>query len=169
MAFVVEDGSGKTDATSYVSEAEADTYFSEKGSATFNTTWTALDSTGKQNLLTRATAYIERTYQGRWSEGRKKTKEQALDWPRDGAYYPDGWYVEEDEIPQDIKDAVCEVAVRLNSDELDADLGRITTSERVGPVSVSYQPGSDRTTYPAIDAILRPWVYAGVVGRTVRG
>ena len=51
MSLVVEDGTGKADAESYISVADADTYHSNRG----NTDWAALTTTEKEQLLRGAT------------------------------------------------------------------------------------------------------------------
>lgn len=72
MAFVVEDGTAKADATSYVTIAEADGYFADRGM----TGWTGADAV-KQSALIKATDYIEGRFGQRFI-GSKKTTTQAL-------------------------------------------------------------------------------------------
>ena len=75
MAFVVEDGTGLSTATSFVSVAEADTYFSDRAS----TAWAALDDTAKQAALVTASEYVSTAFE---YIGNKVQTAQALAWPR---------------------------------------------------------------------------------------
>ena len=53
MTLVIEDGTGKSNAESYISVADADTYHSNRG----NTDWAALTTAEKERLLRIATDY----------------------------------------------------------------------------------------------------------------
>lgn len=77
MAFVVEDGSGMSDATSYVSVADADAYFADYG---VPATWPATDP-AKRSLLQQATSFIDRSFGERFV-GEIVRDAQRLLWPR---------------------------------------------------------------------------------------
>ena len=107
MTLVVEDGTGKADAESYISVADATAYHAAMG----NTAWAALASdTVREQLLRKATAYIGNMYAARWT-GYRSTTSQALDLPRTymtdtrknvcGAVY----YVDSNTVPQEVKNA----------------------------------------------------------------
>lgn len=165
MAFVVEDGTGKTDATSFVSVADADTYFEDRG----NTTWAIEPSSKKQQALITATQYVEACYQ--WAAGVRTSRTQSLSWPRLDAVDNEGYYFESDEIPQRVKDAVCELAVRALSETLLEDTTQKVLSEAIAfGVSVTYDPNSPQSKqFALVDRILAPLVMSGVMGQTVRG
>lgn len=61
MAFLVEDGSGVNGANAYMTVAEADTYFTDRGIAG----WTGVD-TIKQTALIKATDFIEKRFSSRF-------------------------------------------------------------------------------------------------------
>jgi hypothetical protein len=158
MSLVVEDGTGLSTAESYVSVTDADTYHSNRG----HTTWTGTDAV-KEAALRVATAYIDGTYRRRFV-GTKYSAEQALAWPRSGAVDADGWPIDEDVIPQALKDATAEAALRelVTPGSLNPDLsaGGAVESKRVkaGPVETetTYRSNATvgRTTFDLLDQIL---------------
>jgi hypothetical protein len=154
MALIVEDGTVVAGAESFVSVADADTYFANRN----NATWDALDVTDdKEPALRKATAYMEQMYRMRWL-GYRYTSTQVLSWPRANVQINDGpwWnFVAVDTVPQQVKDACCELAVRASADDLAPDLTQGVLSETVGPLSVTYDNASPQPTrYRAIDAML---------------
>jgi len=132
--IIVEDGTGKTDSNSYISEADFETYATDRG-----ITLTGVSA----ELLIRAMDYIESIKYKGW----KYTDAQALQWPR-GDVYIDGYSVSVTTIPQLLKDALCEVSIGIDDD---ADpLGnedRQTKKEKVGDIEVEYMDGSRNYTY----------------------
>lgn len=151
MAFTVEDGTGKSDANSYVSVANADAYFTEQGTPT---EWAAASNTEKENALVTATRYIEARY--RWVTGEIKSTTQALGWPRLDAEDRYDRTIDSSVIPQQLKDAVCEAAQKvLEGEDLLADTEARVSSEAVGDISVSYDTNHPTTKrYRLIDALL---------------
>ncbi len=140
MALVVEDGTGKTDAESYISVADSNTYHTAHG----HTAWTGSE-TVKEQALRAATQYLDATFQLQW-KGRSVTKEQALDWPRSGATLQDGWNIDSDEIPASLQHATTELALHALTEELIPDIddpGVITShAVKVGPISEQFDYNS---------------------------
>lgn len=152
MSFIVEDGSGLSTATSYVSVADADSYATDRN----NTDWIALSNEAKQFSLINATDYIDNNYS--WN-GTKYTKDQALQWPRSGATDVDGYAIDVDEIPIKVKNAVIEAAF-LDSEGTDLfETEQITKKAKVGPVEVEYldngYKGDFTEKFPVIDNLLK--------------
>ncbi|MGO4326739.1 DnaT-like ssDNA-binding protein [Cupriavidus sp. 2TAF22] len=140
MAIVVEDGTGKPDANSYVSVAEADAYHADRG----NTAWAS--ATAKEAKLINATAYADSMYR---FQGQAAGTTQALEWPRAGVTG----------IPKRVKDAVCELALRALAGPLAADVKPDQVTETtVGPITKKYgaQRNDGRVRYPLVDGLLRP-------------
>lgn len=104
MDFVVEDGTGKPDATSYVDLSYANSYL---GIFPDTSKWAALSDEQKQNALMRASDLLDHYFI--W-EGQKTHGEQGLGWPRIGADDCDGTIIGTDVIPDDLKRATCEYA-----------------------------------------------------------
>lgn len=171
MAFVVEDGTGKSDANSYLSVADADSYHADHSASA---SWTAATTEQKEKALRLATQYLDARYDGRW-RGYQNTSTQALAWPRTSAVDNEGYVYDNDAVPQRLEDATAELALRvITGDTLYADqtkAARVASSSvTVGPISksVSYVGGLDPAKkYPLIEALMTPLI-AGV-GSLERG
>ena len=168
MALIVENGTGLADAESYVSVADADTYFSKRG----NAAWAALATAVKEESLRKATDYMVETYRLRW-KGSRVNGVQALDWPRAFVLRADFQYAgmngqtmiggesfyPSDVVPVEVANACAELAFRASSADLLADYGSQVKSETVGPISVTYADGARQTVrYAAIDRKLSPFL-----------
>lgn len=156
MALVVEDGTGKTTAESYIAVADANTYHTARG----NSTWTGEDGV-KEAALRKATAYLDGRYRDRW-RGKRSTKDQALAWPRLGGVDSDGYGIDPDSVPAAVAYACAELA-RLVIEGVDLtptlERGGRTTSEsvKVGPIEESKTYASSapvRSTLTIVDDLL---------------
>lgn len=107
MAFVVEDGTGKTDANALASVAFVQDYAAETG-RTFATS----PELPAQQAIVRATAYIVGEFRGQWRGSPVNGRSQRMPWPRIGALDDDGDDIPEDEIPLEVQQAVAEAAIR---------------------------------------------------------
>lgn len=108
MAF--DATSGGASANSFVSVAEADTYFSYHR---FASLWTEAETPDKEKALVMATRRLDTENYF----GQKVTTTQALKWPRYDVFDEDGIAVPTTAIPQRIKDATCDLALEyLRSD-----------------------------------------------------
>jgi hypothetical protein len=108
-SFVVEDGSGLSSSNSYVSVADADSY-NENHEA--STDWSGATQADKEKALRLATQYLDLKFYGKW-KGVRTSEEQALAWPRVGVSDYDGYSYDSDEMPQVLKDACAELALRV--------------------------------------------------------
>lgn len=170
-SFVVEDGSGLSTANSYLSVANADTYHTN---VTRSSDWSGATAAVKQNALIVATQYLDIHYQGRW-RGCKSSGTQALSWPRHSVEDDDGYWLDSSSLPQKLKDACAELALRVVlGDDL---LGVATTPGAVVSESVTVGPISESKTYlggkplgyeyPKLEALVRGLIEAG--GSVIRG
>ena len=143
MTIVVEDGSIVTGANSYVSEAELEAYSLARG--------VDLSAEDTEMLLIKAMDYIESlNYQGR-----KVEADQPLQWPRSFVRV-DFYLLPDDEIPQLLKNGLMQTAMSIfNSVDPLADIGRVTSSETVGPISVTYEKGQSQTIVQKINVQLQ--------------
>jgi hypothetical protein len=150
MSLNVETGQGGADSESYASVTDADTYFAARGFAL----WASeMSTTEKEQALRRGTEYMQAYYNGRW-KGEKYSCTQALDWPR-YAVVVDGFELEYDNIPTQLKNACIKLAYKAAGGDLVPDLDRPTTSEKVGEIAVSYAPGArQQVRYQEIDNML---------------
>ena len=156
MTLVVEDGTGKVNAESYVSVTDADTYHSNLG----NADWTGVTAV-KEAALRKATQYMQQMYSDRWT-GYRNTSTQALDWPREyveikGLRYTE--YVEDTDIPQEMVNACAALAVRALSDDLIPDQERAVVSESIDVISVTYSEFSaQQKRYPEVDKMVAKYM-----------
>lgn len=148
MAFVVEDGTGKADATSYCTVVFADDYHTDRG----NSDWSGSDAE-KQEALIKATDFLEARFP--WATGYKNTQDQALGWPRSYASDREGYSFNSDEVPVVVQQATAELAVKALSAILLPDETRSTKKEQVGPLSVEYFDRAMETRYKMVEGMLR--------------
>lgn len=170
MAFIVEDGTGLSTATSYESVAGADAYVSEFMNS--NASW-AGDATAKQNALIIGTAYLDNRYRLRW-EGCRTFREQALAFPRMHICDYDGYAVDANSVPVLVKRATVEAAVRfltsgvvLEPDDLTADGSVKRLSQRFDVFSRSIEYVGAKGTQPTFSKIDRLLGYLVIQGNTV--
>lgn len=157
MALVKEDGTGLSNANSYASVADCDTYHE---SHLYATDWTGATTATKEAALIMASRLIDGSYQ---FNGRKYTTEQSLQWPRERCPDPDrneGVYTalsvnrrldfDVDEIPRGLTDAVCETARELiKADSTDAADGQGLSSVSIaGSINLQFNKQDKQPTIP---------------------
>ena len=166
---VVEDGSVVANANAYISVADSDAYFDDRG----NVAWTEAADDAKASALIRAADFMVQRYRSRW-KGVRKSSDQTLDWPRsvvireevlDTANYVlpeldqlDSYIIENNVVPEDIRRANAELAVRALASELSPDLTRSddVKMEKVDVVQVHYKDRARPSpTYQAVEDALR--------------
>lgn len=156
MSLVIEDGTGLSTATSYVTVTEARDYALARG-----VTLSATDSV-VETMLIKAMDYLE-AQRDRY-QGYKNTEAQALQWPRYGAYV-DGYDVSTNEIPKLLKSAQCQAAIEINNgiDVLPSGTGNGIKSEKVDVIEVEYATYSTASAprMRKVDALLRPLFISG--------
>ena len=142
--MVVEDGTGLSNADSFVSVAYADTYFTTRGV----TAWASFAN--KEALLIKATDYIEAVYSESW-KGVTLNDTQSLSFPRiidDATVYPDR-----------LLKAVCELALKANDGDLLVDVEQRTIEEKVDVITVKYAEYSDqKTQYSMVYGLISPYL-----------
>ncbi|QDU67707.1 DnaT-like ssDNA-binding protein [Engelhardtia mirabilis] len=111
MALIVEDGTGLATAESYLSVVDADALIASL--VADSTDWDALAEADQEDVLRRSTAWLDETFGQRYS-GARRTREQALLFPRVGAI-ENGWAVPEAEIPSQVQRALAVVAAVVAS------------------------------------------------------
>jgi len=150
MALVIESGSRKTDATSYVTVAEYNTYLDARYPAR-----SAITTEVAEGYILRAMDYFE----SREFQGTKASELQSLQFPRNGLMI-DGWGKDGDSIPQEVKTSVYELGYGFEQGYGVSDpVPRETISESVGGVSVTYKGSSaERVLTPAATHAMRKLV-----------
>jgi hypothetical protein len=188
MAFVVEDGTGISNANAYITVAYFRAYFTDRG-----VDLSALTDDQVQAYIVRATDFVEKRFGQRYA-GTRKTLVQSLGMPRTGIIL-DGVTISPDAVPAMFQMGIAEYAKRASIyAELSPDspvpfsregtsgspvpaAGVVTEeSKKVGPIekSVKYaDPTTLSTTwaipaYPAADALIEPFLTGSKQGRTIR-
>jgi hypothetical protein len=119
--LVVEDGTAKSDADSYVSVSTASSYFADHGSPA---AWSSATEAAKNAALRYAAVWLD----GNWNwlgivvaGTQSRAWPRYIGWDRWGANEDTlGFAVSYDEVPQRIQDAQCELALTHLTDALNA-------------------------------------------------
>lgn len=124
---------GGASSNSYVATADGDTYFDERLNAS---AWTDADADDKERAVIMATRRLDQEDY----RGEKNTTGQALKWPRIAAFDEDGEEYASDAIPEFLKQATYELALRFLNDGTtdtlaDTGLEQFKTA-KVGPLEV---------------------------------
>ena len=171
MAFTVEDETGLATANAYISVAEFEAYWDDRGFV-----HSSYNSAAKQTAIIKATDYIENRYRTRFKGSREFNETQNLSFPRVRLYDEDGNLVSG--LPKRLKYATAEYAKRaliaeLAPDPTVDDTGQrvVRKREKVGPIEEETQyveAGAINIfkPYPAADLLLQE--YIAPAGRTMR-
>lgn len=166
MAIVVETGTGAAASVSYVTVAEVRAFI---GSITLPT---ATD-TAVERAAILATRYLDGKYRHRLKGQRTYPTVQALEFPRVGVRLVDGpqeyygvtpsfydseysAYLALDTIPQEWRDACCELALRALTAPLAADIAATDRVKRkkIDVLEWEYDIGNFQPSYPAVDQLV---------------
>lgn len=151
-----EDGTAVTGANSYVTEADLTTYATDRG-----LTLTAAPDV----LLIQSMDYLESLDY----IGMKHTEDQPLQWPRDEVWI-DGYYIERETIPTELKRGQMAVAVAIDkgNDPLST-VDRGVKREKADVVEVEYMDNAPAEAINrTINAALKKLLVAGGGFRVVR-
>lgn len=150
---------GGASADSYVTLAEYEAYVI----ANINTSYTEADATQEMNLR-RAKQWLDRK---NWV-GIAQYQTQTGSWPRISDKLIDGWPIDVDSIPQDIKDAQCELAYQFEQNSLDpfatvSNGATKITKSKAGPVETETEYATYRETprIVAVEGLIGPYLKAG--------
>jgi hypothetical protein len=169
MAFIVEDGTGKSDANAYLAVADANAYWADHGNPA---AWTGANDATKELGLRAAADFLDRQYAGCW-RGDRSSGTQRLAWPRLNVWI-DGHLLSAAPLPRELREAAAELAYRhvVSGDLMPdvADPSRIVSeSVSVGPISksVTYAGGKAVTAYRrTVESLVAPLLRdPDVVGR----
>jgi len=154
MALIVEDGSGVESANTYVATADIDTYCSDLGL----TAWAAGTTPEKEAANLRAMQYIESLSY----KGIKSNSDYSLKFPRYDIWTEDGYLIDSDEIPNDLKKAVCRAAYEeiVSLGILQSNLTRsdFTKREKVSSIEMEYDKFHYETVFRTIKGLLKDLV-----------
>lgn len=158
MAFVVEDGTGYSNANSLASVEFADNYHAERG----NVQWAALELARKQQLLILATDYASGVYSSAFAGVPAKTG-QALPFPRIVSFKNVG-------NPVGVQQAISELALVAHTTPLTPNVSRGKKRVKIGPLEVEYDGNAPTQTFFVSASLkLAPFLKAGAGnGRVAR-
>lgn len=165
MALTIETGAGVAGADTYSDVAYTDAYLASMG----YTIWAPLLTAEKEAAKRMASRHLDsyaKTY-----TGTRSTMEQGLEWPRVGGVFSNQFDIPTTTIPENLKRAECELAVRAAQGLLTTDSqGGYVTQERLGDLSVSYSDKSRQaniTRFKVVDDLLAPLLSSNI-GRVMR-
>jgi hypothetical protein len=175
MALIVEDGTGLPNAESYISIADAITYLTSRGDATF----AAAILAAQEAALRNATDFMVAQYRFGWGGYRFNTV-QNLDWPRIyvpitdaaamgfGQGYP--LYYPFNAVPLPVAQVCADLALRALTAPLSPDVPRVKKSVQIGPLKVDYDSNYSVTpTFVAVLNKLAPYLTGqGMQTRLIR-
>jgi len=160
MALIIEDGTGKADAQSYVSESDLVIYAAARG-----VTLTSSTVSAREAILVQGVDYVE----SKSFIGDKRTQAQSLQWPRYNVVIDD-FTVDSDVIPQLLIDALCEVAISIDGGTNPlANLGRETIMEKVDVLEVEYSKSAHAQTYLTAAETKLSKLVKNMSNRAIRG
>lgn len=137
---------GAADANSYVTLDEAEAYFETRPNST---AWTSsTDDDKKEASLIMATRLLDARVE--WT-GLAAGATQALCWPRSGMLNRNGFAISSATLPRELKDAVCELALSLMSDDVSLEseaAAQGLTALTAGPVSLSFKESFETRAVP---------------------
>jgi len=156
MALIVEDGSGKADANSYISVADARTFASSRG-----ITMDASDTIVEQQLLD-AMDWLAQFYD-RW-QGLQVTRLQALPWPRSYVWL-NGYMQNANFMPPQLLHAQVFLAVESETTELLPNgAGREVIRKKTDVLETEWAPTGTSVVTPVfsrVDTLLAPLLDGG--------
>lgn len=152
MTLIIEDGTIVPNSNSYINDTYLVSYASDRG--------ITISQDEAERCLIKAMDYLESLS----FIGTKLTKEQSLQWPRQGVTI-DGFLVDYNEIPKELKKAQAETALAVSRGEDPlADIPKNIESASVGSISVTYSSGSTSTILKSVQYSLSKLLQSGGMG-----
>ena len=147
VTLVVENGSGLTNSNTYISNADADTYF---GSHLYATDWTGATEGNQDIALAMATRLLDDHFD---YNGKATKQDQALSWPRFDIHDKAGYFIPSTTIPTPVKNATAEFAKWLLAEDRTAEEDdRGFKSLKAGSLSLEIDPEDRKAMIPDIVA-----------------
>lgn len=157
MTIIVEDGTAKSDAESYATVAQADSYWLLRENTG---TWGDQDLDVKEAALRKATDFITQQYRSAW-KGKRYTATQSLCWPRYDVWDYDVYVptlIASTVVPSEVRNACIELAYRAVTEDLTPDVERQPIQETIGSLQVTYdRSASPYKSFREVDAMLSRW------------
>ena len=156
MAFTVETGSIVANANSYVSIADANTYFTDRGSPT---EWDSAYESDRKAALIYATTWLDQNIS--WYSSIQDL-DQTLGWPRINFFDREGRTIGgTGVIPVPIKNATCELALQWLREDFTSSVNEGIKSESIGNTSITYATSRTNKNYTFIKSTLKDYGSTG--------
>ena len=163
--LIIEDGTAKNNANSFVADAD----FAAWAALRYPDT-TLPAAAAREPHLILAADYLRSERRYRW-RGLRKTTTQTMPWPRTGAVERDGLAIASNVIPFRLKEAQYRLALlSLAGGNLDPTQprGGQVLSKTVGPLSTTFAPeATPETIYSFVDGLLAPLLRSRVDDATM--
>jgi len=158
--FVVEDGTGKSTANALISVVEADQIVENYGNSTV---WSNSTTPVKENAIRQATRYLN--YHYTW-DGYRTVITQACQWPRQEMYDEDLNAIDNDIIPERVKEACAYLALKVVDgdillEDFDDESRVKKKKDVIGPLTEErefIEGESPDKTYQIADKLIAPFV-----------
>lgn len=145
ITLVAEDGTGLTNANTYISLADADTYFEAH---VYSSGWDAASDANKNIALAMATRLLDAYFA---FEGRKIGDTQALEFPRFEIKDRSGFLIQSTTIPQALKNVTAEYAQFLIASDRTADAtGKGFKLLKAGSLTMQPDTGDKPPVFPDV-------------------
>lgn len=163
MTLTVETGTGSATADSFMSVDDSIAFHTARG----NVAWLGLTTVeARERALRNATDHMTRTYRQAW-KGERVSSTQRLDWPRYGVDV-DGFCISSTSVPQEVREACAELALRVLTGALTPDIGPQKSEVKIGPIQIKYADGTRASKkFAAVDNLLGPFLRTGGMGNSV--
>lgn len=171
MALIVEDGTGLTNADSFISFADASTYLISRNKVSPAGSSFPTDQTTGEALLRQAADYMEGYYRFQWA-GWKVTPYSSLSWPRNGVILTDTGYpiyegrfaygefiVPNNVVPTLVAQCQAILALYAVDGPLAPVIERVITMEKLDILQTNYDPNSPAyTIFREVNMLLLPYL-----------
>ena len=159
MALEIEDGSGKADANSYVTVAEARQYAQARG-VSLPATEEAVEA-----LLIQGMDYLE-AQRSRFQGSKTHPGVQALQWPRSGVILDCSYRLPDNVIPVELKKAQMQAALEQAAGLvlMPSSDGRVVKREKVDVVEVEYAGAFTAADARPVVGAVEHWLAPLLVG-----
>lgn len=154
--IVLEDGTIVANANSFISTADADAYWADRG----DTVWSNYSGSQKQTAVLKAGDYLKNEARFEW-RGSRITYAQLMPWPRSGAAILHGPSIPSNVIPVMLKYAQIELAYRAALADLQPDLDRggMIKSSTVDVITTVWDDKAPpETVFPTVMGMLTPFL-----------
>jgi len=151
MAITIVATAGASNANSYVTEAELTTWIENRLHNTSAVSTATSDT--KKKALVHATRLLDEQIE--WKGDPSDADVQALQWPRYGLYDDKGEVLDEDTIPQRLKNAQMELSCDLIDSNRTAELSTDGIKKiKAGPVELEFKDYGSPTRTPVTSDVI---------------